>query len=204
MNVLQTLHRTLVWLSRIGYCRGFGIQSPWAYNFVRYVINEHYPYYAYGDIATQRPSLDPLTRKLGELYLRIANRVRPTTVVSYGGADAAIDDYLHAGCRDMHLVKVAETMPMDDCKELIVSLPEIDMLRMTPSGNFRSVFNEACVKAREGSVFIIECIHRDKEARNLWNETVRLLDGVVTFDLYYCGLVCFKSKLFKRNYIVNF
>ena len=39
-----------VWLSRINHCRGFGVQSPSAYAFIRYVVNEHYPYYAYEDL----------------------------------------------------------------------------------------------------------------------------------------------------------
>ena len=37
------------WLCRCKYCRGFGVQSPSAYSFIRYVINEHYPYYAYSE-----------------------------------------------------------------------------------------------------------------------------------------------------------
>ena len=38
------------WLRRCGCNRGFGVQSPSAYAFIRYVINEHYPYYAYQEL----------------------------------------------------------------------------------------------------------------------------------------------------------
>ena len=41
------------YLSRIGKSRGFGIQSPWAYSFVKDVISEKLPYYAYSDIENQ-------------------------------------------------------------------------------------------------------------------------------------------------------
>ena len=66
----------LVWLGRLHRCRGFGIQSPTDYGFVRYVINEHWPYYAYQRLHGE----DWLTRKLGRLYFRLANWRQPTTM----------------------------------------------------------------------------------------------------------------------------
>ena len=44
------IRRWLVWLSRIHRVWGFGIQSPTDYAFVRYVVNEHWPYYAYEEL----------------------------------------------------------------------------------------------------------------------------------------------------------
>lgn len=61
-------------LSRIGKARGFGIQSPWAYSFVREVIMEDLPYYAYQDIDNQYK--EPLQRKRMKLYLRLRNYLR--------------------------------------------------------------------------------------------------------------------------------
>ena len=46
------------WFRRCGYSRGFGVQSPSAYSFIRYVINEHYPYYAYQELQEQLPQLN--------------------------------------------------------------------------------------------------------------------------------------------------
>ena len=63
--------RLCVWLMRIGYCRGFGIQSPSAYAFVRYVINEHYPYYAYSWI-----SFHPTTNAYEQYIVRGCNKTR--------------------------------------------------------------------------------------------------------------------------------
>ena len=50
------VQRYLHWLRRIKYCRGFGVQSPSAYRFIRYVINEHYPYYGTLFSCSQLPS----------------------------------------------------------------------------------------------------------------------------------------------------
>ena len=63
------IRRWLVWLSRIHRVWGFGIQSPTDYAFVRYVVNEHWPYYAYEELTDK----DWLTEKLGRLYFRLAN-----------------------------------------------------------------------------------------------------------------------------------
>lgn len=198
------LHRGLIWLSRIHRCRGFGIQSPWAYRFVRYVINEHYPYYGYVDVEKALPGLSARTIKLGQLYLRLANSVQPGLTVSFGPADEAFDMYFRAGCRNTRIVNVDSNGSDSDYHELLAKLGDVDILRLTPQGNYRSFFNAAVMKVREGSVFIIEDIKRNADTRQFWREAVRLLEGVVTFDLYYCGLVCFKPKLFKRNYVVNF
>lgn len=82
------LRRMLVWLSRMRHSRGFGVQSPWAYRMVRYVINEHYPYYAYDDLALSYPGLGVVERKMCELCLRLANSVQPSLVVNFDDAGA--------------------------------------------------------------------------------------------------------------------
>ena len=89
---MNRLHQAWVWLRRIGHCRGFGIQSPTDYRFVRYVVNEHWPYYAYRQTGLND---SPLRRKLGRLYFRLANHLQPGTVVDLLG----YDEYLRAGCR---------------------------------------------------------------------------------------------------------
>jgi hypothetical protein len=58
-------------------CLGFGIQSPKDYAFVRYVINEKWPYYAYERLGKND---DWRTRKLGRLYMRLANWRQPTAM----------------------------------------------------------------------------------------------------------------------------
>ena len=75
--VMNLLKRYFIWFSRIHQCRGFGIQSPTDYSFVRYVINEHWPYYAYDQLDWD----DWLTSKLGRLYFRLANWKQPSMMI---------------------------------------------------------------------------------------------------------------------------
>lgn len=47
MNLRRTIHLLLTSLPRAIHRRGFGVQSPWAYELVRDVLFESLPYYAY-------------------------------------------------------------------------------------------------------------------------------------------------------------
>lgn len=198
------LRQSVVWLSRIGHCRGFGIQSPWAYGFVCHIINNRYPYHGYGDVERMMPELSPLARKLGRMYLRIANNVRPKTTVSIGASGEACKLYIKAGCGESNV----SILPADSSTEAVLNAingtATIDMLCIAPMKGCHEALKAAMKKAHEGSVFIIEGIKSDAEGRTMWRDVVENTAGVVTFDLYYCGVVCFKEKLFKRNYIVNF
>ena len=174
-SMMQRLRYAFVWLKRIGHCRGFGIQSPTDYWMVRYVINEHWPYYQY---ATLGETDEWLTRKLGLLYFRLANWLQPHTIESDG-----FQQYLQAGCR-----KAA----FGDSSELI---------RLTLDGDYRTRLASIYNKVGQHSVLIVESIRKN---RAFWREIIADDRTGVTFDLYYCGIVMFDKKRYKQNYIINF
>ena len=136
--------RAWIWLRRIGHCRGFGIQSPWAYSLVRYVINEHYPYYAYERLAKDFPEADAVRRKMGEFFLRLANNA-----------------------------------------------PAIDAEWLT----------EAVKRLRTGDFVVVDRLNYNKA---VWQDVVGRLQNIVSFDMYYCGLVYVDPKRYKQNYKINF
>ncbi len=176
---MNRLHRLFVWLCRINHCRGFGIQSPTDYRFVRYVVNEQWPYYAYEKLDAEASWLD---RKLGHLCLRLANALQPTDVVDRAGAAP----YLLAGCRK---ARVADDFCPDTAYGLAVV--DVDDERL-----------EQAVDLAEGhSVLMVRCIWRNPQR---WQQLVGNPRTVVTFDLYYCGIAFFDTRRAKHNYIVNF
>lgn len=172
---MDRLMRPLVWVSRIGHCRGFGIQSPTDYWLVRYVINEHWPYYQYGELGEND---DWLTRKLGRLFFRMANWRQPKIIESDG-----YRNYLHAGCQKAVFGESSE------------------LIRFSLDGNYRSHLPYIYNKVEEDTVLIVDEIRRDKD---FWKELKADERVRVTFDLYYCGIVLFDKKRQKQNYIVNF
>lgn len=201
---MQKIWRMLVWLSRIGRCRGFGIQSPWAYRMVRYVINEHWPYYAYEELHRCYPSLDAVERKLCKLSLRLSNNVQPSLIVNMCGEGLASGEYLRAGCRKAVYREVPDDMSLDGFRQLLDDNGGVKLIRLIPRGSIGDIFDCACEKLNDGSVIMLTGIAYDSRARLLWRKAVGELPGVVTFDLYYCGLIFFDGKRFKQNYIINF
>lgn len=172
MNRLKVF---FVWLVRIWHCRGFGIQSPADYWLVRYVINEHWPYYQYAELGRDDGWLD---RKLGLLYFRLANWRQPTVIASDG-----YQGYMQAGCRKASFGDSSE------------------MIRLTLDGDYRGRLATIYDRVEGGTVLIVEGIWRDKA---FWREMVDDQRAVVTFDLYYCGIVLFDKKRAKQHYIINF
>lgn len=181
-----------VWLCRIGHCRGFGVQSPADYRFVRYVVNEHWPYYAYEDMERKHPTTDMKTRKLGRLYFRIANWLQPQTVVDYRPANSVCTDYIKAGCRKAH---VAHDIGETDA---------VDLLRIDASVGVDAVCECANKLMGSSSVMMVEGIRRNSETKRLWKKLRQSEKVGVTFDLYYVGITFFDKKRYKQNYIVNF
>lgn len=173
--MMTQISRWLVWLSRIHRCRGFGIQSPTDYAFVRYVVNEHWLYYAYEELR----DCDWLTEKLGRLYFRLANWRQPRAMV----ADR-YQQYWQAGCRKTVFAATVET----------VELARVEV-------EDRAAWETVVQHCDEHSVVVVEGIWR---ARALWESIRRDERTGLTFDLYYCGIVFFDKKRYKHHYTINF
>ena len=124
---MNQLRRLIVWLSRIHRCQGFGIQSPTDYAFVRYVVNEHWPYYAYESLKDN----NWLTQKMGRLYFRMANWRQPTIMLS-----DCYQKYWQAGCKSLRFdnylekVQLARVLVEDrsDCELLLTKCDERSVL----------------------------------------------------------------------------
>ncbi len=194
----------LIWLSRIRYCRGFGIQSPWAFRLVRDVINEHYCYYAYEKLRDRHPNLDKKRIKLLELYFRLSNYSQPKVIVDFGASDNVNRDYFEAGCNKAKYISIDKEISHRELKDLLISLESIDIVRMGPSGDLDLFFKSVTLVPHNGMLLIIEGISQNHNAKTLWKEILKQPHNVVTFDLYYCGLVFFDEKRYTKNYIINF
>ena len=175
---MNQLTRLSVWLSRLHHCRGFGIQSPTDYWLVRYVLNEHWPYYQY---KTLGKGDDWLRRKLGLLYFRLANWRQPQVIIGSG-----YDKYWKAGCQK---AVVTQDMP---------ALVELMFTDISKADQLLSMLE---THTDERSVVVVEGIWHDWTA---WQHLVSSNQVRVSFDLYYCGILMFDPKRAKKHYIINF
>lgn len=173
---MNQARRWLVWLSRIHRCRGFGIQSPTDYAFVRYVVNERWPYYAYDRLK----AAGWLQQKMGRLYLRMANWRQPTVMQ----ADQW-QQWWQAGC--------LRTRFTDSMPERV----EIARIDITDT----ELWEQLTGRTDEHSVVIIERLWLSWDT---WHQIERDSRVGTTFDLYYCGIVLFDKQRYSHHYKINF
>ena len=191
------VQRYLHWLRRIKYCRGFGVQSPSAYRFIRYVINEHYPYYAYDELRKELPRLDSLTRKRMELYFRISNYRQASLWLDYSRRDDTIATYVGRGCNATQVRRITDL-------QQITADDRIEVLRICPSAGCEALLEAALQKTDDHTLFIIEDIGYNDTARRMLQKLLESDITSVSYDLYYLGIAFFDRQRYKANYVVNF
>lgn len=191
------VQRYLHWLRRIKYCRGFGVQSPSAYRFIRYVINEHYPYYAYDELRKELPRLDSLTRKRMELYFRVANFRQASLWLDFCERNDVIATYVGRGCHATQVRRITDL-------QQITADDRIEVLRICPSAGCEALLEAALQKTDDHTLFIIEDIGYNDTAKRLWQTLLESDITSVSYDLYYLGIAFFDRKRYKANYVVNF
>ena len=199
----NALSRFCVWISRIGCCRGFGIQSPWAYSFVRYVINEHYPYYAYSRLRRVFPHSSVSERKMGELYLRLVNFLQTSKVFLLFSPDdrhiAFRREYIHSGCSRCDCAEMEKNdvlLSRDILRPVVVCCASS---RVSPDMIMYMV-----EKLRKGDVVLIEDIKECKASRMMWRELSKRMEGALMFDLYYCGIIYIDADRYMQHFKINF
>lgn len=189
----------LVWLRRSRHSRGFGVQSPWAYRFIRYVVNEHYPYYAYDDLSRLYEGYPKQIQKLCRLYFRIANFWQAEQALDYSASSETdvirlYGTFMKRGCNKLEVVPVRRAGDFSSVR----------LMRLSVEGDYRQVFEKAVSLANASTMIIVEQIKRDKESRTFWKSIEDDPRCITTFDLYYCGIIFFDKKRYKENYVVNF
>ena len=202
--MIDFIKRFVVWLRRARYSRGFGVQSPWAYRFIRYVVNEHYPYYKYEHLAEQVYGIDKTTRKLCKFYFRLANYQQAHTFVDCYPASSYYKIYVDAGCQKVNYHRITDAISEEELIRLFSNIGEYSMVRVPLVANYRTVVDKALDHLPSSSVLIIENIKRDKETQKYWSELISDSRTGVSFDLYYCGVLFLNNDMVKQSYIVNF
>ena len=182
------------WIHRMGYSRGFGVQSPSAYSFIRYVLTEHYPYYAYDELKMRFKSFDHATKKKGRLYFRLANYAQASHWFDYHSAEQPYAAYVHEGCRKtvFHAID-GKTIPHT-----------FRIARLSMTEDYQAVYEALCKVATDDSILILEGINDNKETKAFWKRVQESQKATRTYDLFLCGIIVFDTSKHKHHYIVNF
>jgi hypothetical protein len=182
------------WLHRMGYSRGFGVQSPSAYSFIRYVLTEHYPYYAYDELKMRFKSFDHATKKKGRLYFRLANYAQASHWFDYHSAEQPYAAYVHEGCRKTVFQAIdGKTIPN-----------AFRIARLSMTEDYQAVYEALCKVATDDSILILEGINDNKDTKAFWKRVQESQKATRTYDLFLCGIIVFDTSKHKHHYIVNF
>ena len=189
------------WLRRCGCSRGFGVQSPSAYAFIRYVINEHYPCYAYRELQKRLTWLDRRGHQTGRLLLRLANFWQPEICIVN---EHRFDEYLHAGCRKAKRVEMEHPILKDNqfLKETrgMKRMMVIDLEKM----GMEEVRTQVLPLCDDQTMLVLlGNLYREKQGEE-WHQLQESEHSGITYDLYDVGIIFFDKKVYKQHYRMNF
>lgn len=206
---MRVMKRPFIWLCRFRHRRGYGVHSPFAFDFITHVLYEHTPYYKYKDLRADEKRLKRAkgsdwlyeSVKVKRLLFRLVNYAQPATVVDAGRL-AASSLYLKAACGQADYVGAA------DLSELFLEagIP-VDFLYLHDYRRpdfVEKVFNVCVGRATERSLFVVEGICYTPAMRALWKRLRHVERVGITFDLYDLGILFFDKSRTKQDYIVNF
>jgi hypothetical protein len=206
-KLTSSLRHPWIWFTRFRHCHGYGVHSPFAFNFIRYVINEDTPYYDYETLQSeeikQNSSHDSHwlaeSLKVRRLLFRLVNFVQPATIIDDGELTAS-SLYMRAGCRHAYYAGVQE---IDE--DLFVSFPFFVYFHSSRQPfEIENNFLFLCDKMSKESAVIIYGIGYSPAMQALWKRLIANKHVGISFDLYDMGILFFDTTLVKQNYIVNF
>lgn len=170
----------IVWLCRFRHRRGYGVHSPFAFDFLSEVVYEQTPYVLYSDLDPNLGLLQRFrVRKVLHLLFRCANWYQPHNIVVRGkGISPFVCEYLHAGCLRANMCRDYPEGVTDFC---FLDGPDEEFL----------------VHCGENTMLVLDNLRTYRE----WFYS---LPSVVTMDLYDIGIAFFDHCYKKQDYIVCF
>lgn len=187
-------------LTRLRKRKGYGVHSPFAYNFIEDVVYGHGRYYAYRRLRQLRRQHCGgdfcLSAKGDRLMFRLANFCRPARAWLVGQGSAVTAEYISAGSNSCAVSACADA----------ASLPigASGMVFAARGAGIAATYGAVASGAAQDTVLVFSGIHASREAREEWRQVCADSRSVVTFDLYELGIVFFDRRLNKQDYKVSF
>lgn len=176
----------LVWLWRVRHRCGYGVHSPFAFDFLTQVVYNRSAYYAYQELDLLHPALVAFLglrpRKIARLLFRLANYQHPKTAVFI--ADNAVN-YAY----------VRAAVPSAKWCDEYGENRQIDFAYIDrPAENILDAM-------AAGSMLVVGDLQHNK---SFWLQLKTDKRVTLTFDLYDVGIVFVGFPLNKQDYVINF
>lgn len=194
------LKRQWIWLKRFRHRKGYGVHSPFAFNFLTSVVYEHGEYYVYRELderfGKNGRGINSHEMKCRKFLFRLANYVHPEIIGLYGTVPSDVSAYLASGCCSATVVTERQNLMREADSAKLLYIAEY----VVPS-EWEEIVGQPMSAL---SVAVICGIHDSKKASQAWENVKRLAQVGVTFDLYDYGILFYDLKKQKQHYIVNF
>lgn len=205
------LRNIIRWPGRYRTSRGFGVHSPFAFDFITKVLRERKAaYYAYPEIdalcarahrgmslATQRFTAVSFDRQEARMLFRVLCRFNPDTVIEIGGDNEAIRTIIDRAVPRANIERWSrETPPAIDpnCKYVIVVSHVID----TNFNRMRKYLLDA-VSHPEGTVLFFRNLQLPM-LKKLWEEVSAVASFGMTFQDDLTAIYCAFPSLPRQDY----
>lgn len=182
-----TLKRCLTYMKRIPASLGFGVQSPFAYNFIKNVARDS--------------NIGIIKGLVFSLFFKHSVRKRQifyflSRLSKYSNSDT------YFVCEDLYssfyLNAISGGINRKLCSFSTYSIIPFALI----NHHFRSI-DSLLDKMSGRSVLIVMDIRIDKQSFIFWNNILMDTRSGVSFDLYDFGVVFFNKKISKHHYFCN-
>jgi hypothetical protein len=203
-------------LKRLRTAKGFGVHSPFAFNFITNVLFEKLPYYAYFDIPRylSEKHIDAPISSIHQLSFRLVNFFRPKNVLIFGGEqDYALPLFVNAGSPEARIICLTDQETKRKMSEICEAMEFWHEFRLEPMDAIivdmqflpktYDISIENILKISHNETFwMIRHIDTDKESRRFWKDIQNDPRIALTFDMRQDGIVILNSSYYKFNYLV--
>lgn len=178
-----------------GRSRGFGVQSPADYAYLRYVLCESWPYYAYRRLRRVHKDANRSHHRLGRLLLRVANDLQPGKVFLFTRQDTLLFDYVLAGCRS-----ALPSSTMSDAQLCV-----LDAVSWTDgvSSSEMSSRGEEGLLTPPLSVLVMTRIHSNNASEQLWRQLQEDQRTMSSYDFFQFGVIVVGHRDSPHHYLVS-
>ncbi len=183
------LSRLVRWALRFRKRCGYGIHSPFAFQFVTGVVYEKGAYYAYRKLHDDFPHSSTLRLKDYKLLFRIANFQQAETFTLFPNeeTDTFALEALMQGKR-------MSFVPYGSAEKVGL---------VYAADNWEAHIDDITSRLAEGGTLVVKDLN-GRTRRRAWKSLLMRPEAVVTFDLGDFGIVMYRPNLQREHYVVNY
>lgn len=204
MNLSNNVKKTILQLWHIRHSWGFGLQSPFAFNLERDVINQTLPYYAYSALHNERKAKTGASmlnsEGVDQLFLRLANFIQPQIILLPQEEWGMSARYMLAACPKASLLQFSGLRSL---LQELEGTPRIDLLCLNVR-TLNEMLAEVITYMSDRSLIVVSGINESRETKQMWEDMVQSDSTGVTFNLKRLGLIFNDRRLTPENHTIFF